>query len=191
MGTGTVVEMMLASFPDAVIDGVELDPVVVEAAQRFFGLEESERLHMHAAGGRAFLQAATTPYDVIVVDVFQNGPYLPFHFATVEFFALAAERLAPHGVLAMNVEFVEEPVLNAIAKALPRVLTLRRGHNVIVYASRDPLTVPPRLEAQVHEAMGYALERIAKDVTPYEGRDEPLFHDDRAPVELLVALRFL
>ena len=66
------------------------------------GLGENPRLHVVTADGRPFLQATDERYDLIVVDAYRQ-PYIPFYLATREFFRLARERLAPGGVLALNV----------------------------------------------------------------------------------------
>jgi len=42
-------------------------------------------------------------YHMIVVDAFTQELYIPFHLGTREFFELCRSRLAPGGILAMNV----------------------------------------------------------------------------------------
>jgi spermidine synthase len=192
MGTGTVVETLRAAWPDLVIDGVELDPLVLEAAARFFGHTPDDRLRLHAQGARAFVRQSDERWDVIVMDVFQNGPYLPFQLATREFYALLAERLTPGGVLVVNAQIVEEPLLNSIAVALPHVWTVRRKGNLVTFAGREPLALPtdaadPRVPALLRDGMAAAL----RDGAPYVGRPAPIFTDDLAPVELRIALHEL
>lgn len=190
LGTGTIVETLRAAWPQLVIDGVELDPAVIEAGGRFFGLRPDERLRVHAAGGRAFVRQSDERWDVIVVDVFQNGPYVPFHFATREFYALLADHLTPHGVVVVNVEYVEAPLLNAIASALPHVWTVRRFNNVVTFAARESIALPLAADGPtVPELLRPVLDRALREGTPYVGRAEPMFTDDRAPVELGVALQ--
>ena len=191
MGAGTVVGQMHVLYPDLVIDAVELDEVVVRVARDYFGLPEDERVRVFAAGGRAFLQGVEERYDTIVVDVFQNGPYIPFHFSTREFYALVAARLAPGGLLVVNIEVVEEPLLNAIAAALPHVLTVRRGSNVVTYASQSALAFPAAGDPRVPPALAATAQRAREKAEAYVGQPAPLFTDDHAPVELLVALHEL
>jgi len=192
VGAGTVVETLRAAWPDLVIDGVELDPVVLEAGERFFDRVPDERLRLHAAGARAFVRQSNERWDVILMDVFQNGPYVPFQLSTREFYSLLGEHLTPGGVVAANVEIVEEPLLNSIAAALPHVWTVRRKGNRITFAGREPLALPadasdPRVPALLRERMADAL----RDGRPYVGRPEPIFTDDLASVELQIALHEL
>ena len=60
---------------------------------------------MHDADARPFLRRTDERYDLIVVDAYHQ-PYVPFYLATREFFRLARERLAPGGILALNVASV-------------------------------------------------------------------------------------
>ena len=60
---------------------------------------------MHDADARPFLRRTDERYDLIVVDAYHQ-PYVPFYLATREFFRLARERLAPGGILALNVATV-------------------------------------------------------------------------------------
>ena len=100
---GGAVPLYLARFlPDATVDSVEVDPGVIEAAKKYFGLRETERFHLIEGDGRVYLNRHREPYDIIVLDAF-SGSYIPFHMMTKEFYQLVRERLAPHGVVAVNI----------------------------------------------------------------------------------------
>ena len=92
----------VAEYPNATVDVVELDPVVVEVARAHFGVEPSERLRVHVGDGREFLQATDRTYDLVVLDAYRKDR-VPFHLTTAEFMALAASRLDDDGVLVANV----------------------------------------------------------------------------------------
>ena len=62
---------------------------------------------MHDADARPFLRSTDERYDLIVVDAYHQ-PYVPFYLATREFFALVRERLAPGGIVALNVAAVPD-----------------------------------------------------------------------------------
>ena len=74
---------------------------------------------MHDADARPFLRRTDERYDLIVVDAYHQ-PYVPFYLATREFFRLARERLAPGGILALNVASVpgDESLLDGISGTL-------------------------------------------------------------------------
>lgn len=100
LGGGSVVKTFARDGWD--IDAVEIDPAVIRVAQDHFGLRPEEG-RVHAADGRRFLEESTETYDLIIMDAFGSSS-IPFHLVTQEFFALAASRLSPGGVLAMNIE---------------------------------------------------------------------------------------
>ena len=100
---GGAVPLYLARFlPDATVDSVEVDPGVIEAAKKYFGLRETERFHLIEGDGRIYLNRHSEKYDIIVLDAF-SGSYIPFHMMTKEFYQLVREHLAPHGVVAINI----------------------------------------------------------------------------------------
>ena len=59
------------------IDGVEIDPGIIETGQRWFDMNESN-LTVHAQDGRYFLANTDKTYKVIAVDAYRP-PYIPFH----------------------------------------------------------------------------------------------------------------
>jgi len=100
---GGAVPLYLARFlPDATVDSVEVDPGVIEAAKKYFGLRETERFHLIESDGRIYLNRHSEKYDIIVLDAF-SGSYIPFHMMTKEFYQLVRDHLAPHGVVAINI----------------------------------------------------------------------------------------
>ena len=81
---------------------VELDPEVVAAAYTWFALPHSPRLDVAVDDGRQWLTRHPQRWDVIVIDAFYADS-IPFHLATHEFLNLVRERLAPGGVVVVNV----------------------------------------------------------------------------------------
>jgi predicted membrane-bound spermidine synthase len=104
---GTTARALGVFYPRAEIDGVELDPAVSRVGRRYFGLEDNPRLTVHDADARPFLRSTDERYDLIVVDAYHQ-PYVPFYLATQEFFELVRKRLAPGGIVALNVAAVPE-----------------------------------------------------------------------------------
>jgi spermidine synthase len=105
------------------VDAVEIDPAVTAVAREYFGLASWEARVIHM-DGRRFLRTATTAYDLIVLDAYGSSA-IPFHLVTRECFQLAAARLAPAGVLAINVESVgwRDPIVAAVAATLSQVFS--------------------------------------------------------------------
>ena len=189
---GTTARALGVYYPQAEIDGVELDPAVSRVGRRWFGLDENPRLTVHDADARPFLRSTDELYDLVVVDAYHQ-PYVPFYLATREFFELVHERLDPGGIVALNVASVpdDERLVRAIgqtvAAELPQVLewpALR--FNTIVLGLTEPLEageLQRRLRTGPAE-LAVLRELLARDVRPLEASGRP-WTDDRAPVEWL------
>ncbi len=78
-------------------DVVDIDPEVARIAREYFGYTG----RANVLDARAFLIDARERYDYLILDVF-NGDTTPGHLLSLEAMRLIHERLAPGGVLAMN-----------------------------------------------------------------------------------------
>jgi hypothetical protein len=187
---GTLARALGRFYPQARVDGVELDPAVSEVGRRYFGLGDNPRLVVHTADARPFLRRTRQRYDLIAVDAYRP-PYLPFYLATREFFRLARERLRPDGALVLNIATVPddhrlaEGVAGTLATEFPVALSwqaLRFNQLVIGLTARPGdralrrglALAPPRLRP-----LTKMLERNARVAAP---ASDP-WTDDRAPVE--------
>ncbi len=187
---GTTARALGVYYPDAEIDGVELDPAVTRVGKRYFGLDDNPRLTVHDADARPFLRSTDERYDLIVVDAYHQ-PYVPFYLATREFFRLVRDRLAPGGIVALNVATVPDDrrLVTAIGTTLraelPQVVewpVLR--FNTLVLGLSKPLG-PAELRRRLRSGpddlapLRDLLAQQARPLTP-SGR---AWTDDRAPVE--------
>jgi spermidine synthase len=102
LGGGSMPRYTRHVMPAARIEAVELDPLVVEVATRFFGVAADSLFHLHTGDGRAFIEATPAGrYDVIVLDAFSDDE-IPFALSTVEFLRAVQRALAPDGVVISN-----------------------------------------------------------------------------------------
>ncbi len=189
---GTTARALGVYYPEAEVDGVEIDPAVSRVGRRYFGMDDNPRLTVHDADARPFLRSTDRRYDLIVVDAYHQ-PYVPFYLATREFFRLVRERLAPGGIVALNVAAVPDDkrlvraIGTTLSRELPQVLewpALR--FNTIVLGLTEPLA-PDELERRLLEGppdLAPLRELLARDARPLipSGR---AWTDDRAPVEWL------
>jgi spermidine synthase len=106
VGGGSLLSHWALHQPRARVDAVEIDPVVVTAARRYFPLPQSPRIRLLVADGAAFVSKPGRQYDAIVLDAFGAGG-IPDALATPIFYAATAARLAPGGVVIANVALVE------------------------------------------------------------------------------------
>jgi spermidine synthase len=102
LGAGSVSTYLLRAMPDVQVDVVELDPGVISVAKQYFGVRETDRLHIIETDGRVYLARHKALYDLILLDAFRELG-VPFHLLTKEFYSLVKEHLAPGGAVATNV----------------------------------------------------------------------------------------
>ena len=105
LGGGSIPRALHRWYPEAIIDVVELDPVVVEVAKAWFGVEEDSRLRLEVADGRSFVEAAgvrgDAPYDLVVLDAFDEDS-IPKALTTREFLDAVETVLAVDGRVLAN-----------------------------------------------------------------------------------------
>jgi spermidine synthase len=189
---GTTARELGVYYPQARVDGVELDPAVSRVGRRYFGMDDNPRLTVHDVDARPFLRSTDERFDLIVVDAYRQ-PYVPFYLATREFFRLVREHLTPGGIVALNVaavpddERLVEAVGGTLAAEFPQVVewpALR--FNTIVLGFATPLTAAEMKQRLAHGPADLASLRalLTRDARPVEASTRP-WTDDRAPVEWL------
>jgi spermidine synthase len=190
MGAGGSIRSMRVTAPDVAIDAVEIDPKVIEASTRFFGIDAGDRrLRIHVADARRWLSGNRGGYDLVQLDVYQGGPYVPFYLVTEEFFRLVRSRMNDHALMMMNVFDAgrETKLLFALAATLRRVFpcvmvartdagnymlfAFSRSHSVEAIRSR---LASVQLNARLRDLQ---IREIAPPATT------PVFTDNVAPVE--------
>jgi spermidine synthase len=102
LGAGSISTYLARAIPDVRIDVVELDPGVIAAGRKYFGLGETDKVRFIEGDGRVYLARSKDKYDLIVLDAFRELG-VPFHLLTREFYTLVKDHLAPGGAVASNV----------------------------------------------------------------------------------------
>lgn len=80
---------------------VEVDPVVIELARKYFERASDPRLEIVNDDALRFIRTDADTYDLILMDIFIDDE-TPEHVETRECLALAAARLRPGGSLVYN-----------------------------------------------------------------------------------------
>jgi spermidine synthase len=191
MGGGESIRSMRVSAPSIEIDAVEIDPRVVEAASRFFDLDVSSdpRLRVHVMDGRRFLARDRGTYDLVQLDVYQGGPYVPFHLVTEECFRLARARMSDDALLMMNVYdrsadgALRQRLAATLRRVFPSVLVGQTGAgNFMLFAfTRVPSAARLAFPPAGLRSNGGVRNLVIREVTVVD--DAPVFTDDLAPVE--------
>ena len=94
----------LKTYPDVTVDVVEIDPVVIDVAEKYFDVNTTDpRLHIYNDDARNFLSRTNQDkkYDIIILDAYSKS-FVPFHLMTLEFYKLLESRLNTYGIIVSN-----------------------------------------------------------------------------------------
>jgi spermidine synthase len=102
VGGAQVTNYLFGRLEGLAIDAVDICPEVIRLAQAHFGVPDSPDYRFHVADARVFIEeGAEGKYDLIVVDAFR-GHSIPIHLRSRQFFESVSNRLAPGGVMVVN-----------------------------------------------------------------------------------------
>ncbi|MDQ7030528.1 MAG: fused MFS/spermidine synthase [Ardenticatenia bacterium] len=195
---GTAARVITAIYGPVPIEGVELDPRVLEVGRQYFDMN-LPNVRLTAIDGRAWLLLDQGVYDVIIVDAYRQ-PYIPFELTTVEFFGLVKDHLTEDGVVVVNANRGlngDRRLVRALAATMRRVypavftVDIDVSFNTLVVATRAPST-PADFQANAarvaHPVMRSLAERAVQGLRVWDQEGGPVLTDDRAPVEWLTDL---
>jgi spermidine synthase len=209
LGGGSTPRAYQHYYTNVMVDMVEIDPVVVEVAKKYFAVKETPKFRIHTNDGRIFLRQTTNIYDVILMDAYSTTRYgssLPRQLATKEFFTLASQHLSTNGVLAYNVigqiQGFRATLIGAMYRTLSAVFPhvylfpAEESQNIVFVAtkSREVFTAArAQQEAQKLISSGivtlptYSLRvKSLWESRPPSVGSSPLLTDDYAPIDSLL-----
>ena len=197
LGGGTISTYLGRYIPEVTIDTVEIDPGVISAAKKYFGIRESERVRYLDGDGRVFLNRNKQPYDLIILDAFHGG-YIPFHLLTREFFQLVKRNLTPGGAVAMNIHDGTKlyySTLRTIGAEFPVLHPYPSGEGeVIAIATSTPRDrdriVKRAAEMQEQYKFRFPLPAlVARPLDSVDTAQGVMLTDDFAPADLYNSVR--
>ena len=194
---GTTARQFTEIYGPIPIDGVEIDPEIVEVGRRYFAMTEPN-LNVIVQDGRYFLKTTDRRYDVIGVDAYRQ-PYIPFQLTTREFFQEAYDHLNDRGVMVLNAGRygTDYRLVHAIATTMKDVfpnvyiVDVARFSNSMVIATKQPSDLANYAENIARLPADSPLRTIG-DVSLSGGNPREwtggglVFSDNRAPVELVI-----
>lgn len=204
LAAGTIPKQFTHVFGPLPIDGIELDPIILDAGRKYFALDEPN-IHAHVGDGRYIFSGLSGPYDVVTIDAYKV-PYIPWHLTTREFFTEVSDKLSETGVLAINVGSVPDDrrLVDAVGTTLlsvfpsVHVIDVPGSLNTIVVATMQPTTagdlqnnllgLGDDADPLLRDALTTAAANLASFATG------PIITDDRAPTEYIsdsIVIRYL
>jgi len=198
LAAGTAARQATAIYGPIVIDGWEIDPVIVQVGREYFGMT-MPNLNVHIEDGRYGLERSPYQYDIIAVDAYRP-PYIPPHMTTVEFFQMAASHLTSRGVLTINVGRApnDRSLIDGLATTLAaifpsiHIVDIPGTLNSMIYATIQPTSSYAFADnylrfmgdSTIHPLLLQSMASAYTNMQPgYE--TTMVFTDDRAPIELL------
>lgn len=196
LAAGTTAYQANIVFPNIQIDGVEIDPLIVDVGRKYFHMT-MPNLNVIIQDGRWALAQSDQKYQIISVDAYRP-PYIPWHMTTVEFFEIVRDHLTEDGVMVINVgrspndRRLVDIISSTCLAVFPsvHVMDLPDSFNTILFATRQPtktenfvanfiaLDQSGSAPALLMKAMGSTLVNLR--ATPDPSR---VFTDDLAPIE--------
>lgn len=104
---GTVAHLLQDLSPGVKIDGIEIDPAVVDLAKKYFDLEKIPNLNVVVGDGFEAISDPPkfglrfAPYDLAVVDAYLGRNY-PLQFESDNFYRSLKSLLRPGGLVVFN-----------------------------------------------------------------------------------------
>jgi spermidine synthase len=190
LGGGAMNRYLRRVFPAADLTTAEIDGTVRDMAVEFMGFQPDARDVVVIEDARAFLRARREKWDWILVDAYSGGS-VPPHLKTKEFYELLRERLAPGGVVALNLHLgnrlfaSDQATLREVFPTVALFAVPGTG-NVVALAwvgeARDFRA------AELSEFSGSLkdnLTAVARDYLGEAAVGAPVLTDDFAPAEFL------
>ncbi len=192
---GTIAHQFTDVYGPVPIDGVEIDPDIVNVGRKYFGMNE-KNLHVYEEDGRTYLETTNHRYNVVAIDAFQQ-PYIPFQLTTREFFQIVRSHLTSNGVVALNTAHTAtdyrlvQAFINTMSQVFPSVYVFNvpNTFNTEVMATMQPTSISTFRQnlAQFNPAstMGQVASEVSANVAPGHPNGGLVFTDDRAPIEAI------
>jgi len=207
LAAGTTAREASAAFPNIQIDGIEIDPVIVDVGRKYFDMNEPN-LNVIVQDGRWALENSSKKYDIISIDAYRP-PYIPYSLTTREFFQIVQQHLTENGVMVINIGRAPEDrrLLDSLYATIKTVFPtiyisdLSASYNSVLFATNQPTTVQNLIDNyaslyQENETPQFVLQILSQtydglQANPTGGK---IFTDDLAPVEQItnsMVLNFL
>ena len=193
LAAGTIAHQFTKVYGPVPIDGVEIDPAIVNVGRTYFAMNEAN-LQVYIQDGRTFLETTHAQYDVVAIDAFQQ-PYIPFQLTTREFFTTIRSHLSSTGVVALNTAHTThdyrlvQAFINTMSTVFPSVYVFNVPGtlNTEVMATVQPTSITTFRHNLAQFAPTSVMGQVASEVSPTVTRGHPdggiVFTDDRAPIE--------
>jgi len=196
LAAGTSAREAYQVYPQANVDGYEIDPQIVQVGYDLFHMDVPS-LNVFVEDARWGLSHTDARYDIISIDAYKP-PYIPWHLTTREFFQQTYDHLSEDGALVINVARIldnrslVDALYTTIHAVYPSVyiVDIPDTLNSMIFATRQPTQsdnlianyIPLSEDPSTPNLLLSSMETAILNLQP-EPQDGTLFTDDKAPVE--------
>eukprot|EP00760_Papus_ankaliazontas_P031347 PhM_4_TR5242/c0_g1_i1/m.7580 len=103
LGAGSMPSYVARTLPHFKTDIVEVDPVVVRTAKRYFGFREKDNLNIFVEDAAEYMRELAASrrkkYDLIMLDACDSSGRIPIHLARLDFLTNVRKSLNERGIL--------------------------------------------------------------------------------------------
>jgi spermidine synthase len=159
LGGGAMVRFLTHHEPQVQIDAVEIDPVVVRLADKYFEVRSGGNVRVHTADAVKFVESTADRYDLILMDAFlrpssdTDATGVPTRLKTLEFLGRLKSALAPGGVVAFNVNEHDKMAddIAAVTAAFGQVAVYRSppSENKVIVAVAGAVPADDEIRARI------------------------------------------
>lgn len=203
-GAYTMPKYILNNSPKTLVDVVELEPSLYEISKIYFELPDSPRLTNHVVDARPYLARTDQKYDLVYVDTFSTGHFVPPHLVTIEFFESIKQSMLEDGILMIN--FIgnlhagsDRSVTGSFIKTISQVFPNIRLFGVLpnrpdliqnlVFIARNgntPIEFTDNFKIIDFGEKSLYLQDSEIDMTNLVAFNDIIYTDNHSPIELLM-----
>ncbi len=123
--------LFAATFPQTLLQTVELDPKVVELTKERLGFKPTDKTPVATMDGRQYVKRTQEKWDWIILDAYRGG-YVPPHLKTKEFYQECAKAMTDDGILLANLHATTQLFyadIKTLSAVFPQVYLFRTASN--------------------------------------------------------------
>jgi len=102
LGAGIIPRAIANLNEDVFIDIIEIDPLIYDISQNFFGFKTSSNMKIIIGDAYGVMPYIKDTYDIIFMDAY-NGSYIPFHLMSQNFYSMLKKMINNGGVIVQNI----------------------------------------------------------------------------------------
>jgi spermidine synthase len=189
LGGGAMVHFLEHYAPQQHVDVIEIDPAVVEIAEKYYGIRSGGNVRIITSDGFEYLRETEERYDVIYMDAFlrpcpeTDHTGSPLRLRTAQFLKGMQDKLNPDGLVVFNLHShaTFESDVAAIRDVFPQTYVFDvplRGNRVAVASMNETKKTRANLKQKARELdrdfqVGFSFSEIVRNLRPIS-RSSPI-----------------